>query len=180
MKQTEHCVLCDNKITDFKIGAVCGLTNKKPDFQDKCGVIKLDEHFKEKIIEANIKYEAVIKAKTNNFGFFFFYLIITILIFVMTYVVVKYAINSRLVASMPIIILSISIITLGKAFSYINDYYNQKRITKKTKDKIDTIAALYGYQYTINIEHLKDSLGNLSYITDLKLRRKNNQSISHK
>ena len=31
MKFSEHCNLCENEITDFEKGLICGLTNLKPE-----------------------------------------------------------------------------------------------------------------------------------------------------
>lgn len=159
---------------DFKLGAMCGLTSKKPDFHQKCNVIKLDKDFESKIEAINIEYEAVKKTKVDAYGLFVFYLIIALAIIITGYLIGKYALESRVISTVPLIIMGVGIAPLGMAFGRINHYRTRINIATKKKKKLDTISQMYGYKYTIDIEHLKDSLGNLSYNTDLKLRKTTN------
>ncbi|WP_452597539.1 hypothetical protein [Pontimicrobium sp. MEBiC01747] len=171
MNNAKHCVLCDNKIVDYKTGVICSLTNKKPDFQEKCNVIKLNNTFKSKITETNIEYEAVLKTRTDVYGMFIFYLIIALAIFVGGYLLGKYIFEAGVISTIPLIIMGVGIIPLGMAFGPLNYYKSSLKIASKRKKELDKIARLYGYSYNIKIAHLKDSLGNKSYETDLNLRR---------
>ena len=171
MSNSKHCVLCDNKIVDYKIGAICSLTNKKPDFQGKCNVIKLDNTLKSKVTEINIEYEAVLKTKVDAYGMFIFYLIITITIITGGYLLGKYIFEAGVISTIPLIIIGIGIIPLGMAFGPFNYYKSSLKIAKKRKQELDKIIKLYGHAYDITIKHFKDSLGNKSYETDLKIRK---------
>ena len=74
----------------------------------------------------------------------------------------------------PFVIFGLGVAPLVKAIGRLNYYRTSIHIATKKKNKLDAITKMYGYKYTIDIEHLKDSLGNLSYKTDLKLRRTSN------
>lgn len=179
MNNSKHCVLCDNKIVDYKTGVICSLTNKKPDFQEKCNTIKLDNIFKSKITEKNIEYEAVLKTRVDAYGMFIFYLIIAILIFVGSYLLGKYIFDAGYISTVPLIIMGVGIIPLGVAFGTFNNYRSLLSIATKRKQELDKITKLYGYAYNITIEHFKDSLGNKSYETDLKIRKTANSNTQN-
>ena len=49
MNRKEHCNICDYKIFNDEKQQLCGLTNKVPDFENKCETIKLDESLKAEI-----------------------------------------------------------------------------------------------------------------------------------
>ncbi len=164
-------MLCDNKIADFKTGAICSLTNKKPDFQGKCNVIKLDNTFKSKITEKNIEYEAVLKTRVDAYGMFTFYLIVAILIFVGSYLLGKYIFDAGYISTIPLIVTGVGIVPLGVAFGTLNSYRSSLKIATKRKQELDNIIKLYGYAYDITIKHFKDSLENKSYETDLNIRK---------
>lgn len=164
-------MLCDNKIVDFKTGVICSLTNKKPDFQEKCNVIKLNNAFKAKIKETNIEYEALLKTRVNVYRMFIFYLSISIAISVGGYLLVKYILDTGIISILYLIMIGIDLIPFGMAFGSLNYYKSSLKIASKRKKELDKIARLYGYSYNIKIAHLKDSLGNKSYETDLNIRR---------
>ncbi len=49
MNFSKHCDLCENEMTSFEKGLTCKLTKKKPEFENTCSEIKLDEKFLEKL-----------------------------------------------------------------------------------------------------------------------------------
>lgn len=174
---TQHCKLCDNKIIDFKTGTLCGLTNKKPDFQHKCGVIKLDAEFENNIENVNIEYEAVLKTKTDTYGHFIFYLIIAIAIVLGGFLLGKFVLDRGVISTVPIIIMALGLGPLAMAFGPLNHYNTELKIAKKKKTDLDTLCKMYGFNYDIAITHLKDSLGNKSYETNLNIRKTSNTII---
>ncbi len=176
MDNTNHCILCDNKIVDFKTGVLCNLTNRKPDFQEKCNVIKLDNEFKSKITETNIEYEAVLKTRIDVYGNFILFLLIALAVFIGGFLFGKYVLEIGVISTVPIIIIGIGIVPLGMAFGPLNHYLSSVKIAKEKKVNIDKIARLYGYDYDIKIKHLKDSLGNKSHKTNLHLKKTSNSN----
>jgi len=170
----EHCKLCDNKIIDFKTGVICNLTHKKPDFGHKCNVIKLEEHYKSQIKEINIEYEALLKTRIDIYGLFVIYLIVALFFLVGGYLIGTYILESGFISTVPFIIMGVGIISIGKGFGPLYYYIKSLKIAKMKKSRVDHLGLLYGYNYDIDIEHLKDSLGNKSYDVNLTLRRTNN------
>jgi len=47
----------------------------------------------------------------------------------------------------------------------------------KKKEVLDKVSKLYGYTYTVNIEHLKDPLGNKLYNTKINIKRTNSSQL---
>lgn len=174
MDLTLHCKLCDHRIIDFKTGTLCGLTNKKPDFHNKCGVIKIEDNFKKQIEDVNIEYEVVLKTRVDTYGHLIMYGILAIALILGGFLIGKYILEKGVISTLPIAIMTIGLVVLGIAFAPLNLYNTKLKIAKKKKDTLDTLSKMYGYNYDIDITHLKDSLGNKSYETDLKVRRTNN------
>jgi hypothetical protein len=177
MDLTQHCKICDHKIIDFKTGTLCGLTNKKPDFQHKCGVIKLDAEFEKGIEHANIEYEAVIKTKPDTIGHLTMYSILALTLIVGGYLLGAFILEKGVISTIPLIIMTIGLAALGFAFAPLNLYNTNLKIAKRRKDALDNVSKMYGFDYDIDITHLKDSLGNKHYETDLKIRKTSNTSI---
>jgi len=170
----EHCKLCDHKVIDFNTGVLCSLTNKKPDFTHKCNVIILEENYKSQIKEINVEYEALLKTRVDVYGLFIIYIIIALFFFVGGYLLGAYIFESGVISTVPFLIMGVGIFPLGKAFGPLNYYFQSLKIAKMKKSRVDQLGLLYGFNYEIDIEHLKDSLGNKSYEVDLNLRRTNN------
>lgn len=174
MDLTLHCKLCDHKIIDFKTGTLCGLTNKKPEFQNKCGVIKIEDNFKKQIEDVNIEYEVVLKTRVDTYGHLIMYAILAIALILGGFLIGKYILEKGVISTIPIIIMALGLVVLGVAFAPLNLYKTNLKIANKKKDTLDTLSKMYGYNYDIDITHLKDSLGNKFYETDLKVRKTNN------
>nr|WP_321236864.1 hypothetical protein [uncultured Psychroserpens sp.] len=177
MDLTQHCKICDHKIIDFKTGTLCGLTNKKPDFQHKCGVIKLEVEFEKNIENVNIEYEAVLKTKTDTIGHIIMYSMLAFVLILGGFLLGKFILEKGVISTIPIVIMTIGLAALGFAFAPLNAYNTNLKIAKKRKDALDTVSKMYGYDYDIDITHLKDSLGNKFYETDLKIRKTSNSII---
>jgi hypothetical protein len=165
----EHCKLCDNKIVDFKTGVICSLTNKKPDFTNKCPKIVLENDFEKQITKINIEYESVLNSRTNQIGLGVFNLIISLVIFILGMVITNFIFQKGFISTITLVILVIACIPLAKGIGTINSYFNDLKIAKKQKQKLDKIASFYGYDYNIQIQHIKDSLGNIEHKADLKI-----------
>ena len=177
MNNTQHCKLCNHKIIDFKTGTLCGLTNKKPDFQHKCGVIKLEDTFKNQIENVNIEYEAVLKTKTDTIGHLILYAIIAIALVLGGFLLGKFILEKGVISTIPLLIMAVGLAALAFAFAPLNKYNTNLKIAKNKKVTLDTLCKMYGYNYDIDITHLKDSLENKFYETDLKIRRTSNTTI---
>ncbi|MFT7050055.1 MAG: hypothetical protein ACJAZK_000644 [Psychroserpens sp.] len=174
MDLTLHCKLCDHKIIDFKTGTLCGLTNRKPDFKNKCSVIKIQDDFKEQIETVNIEHDAILKTKTDTYGHLIMYVLLAIALVLAAFLLGKFILDKGFISTIPIIIVTLGFSVLGVALAPLNAYNSNLKRAERNKEALDTIGNMYGYKYDIDITHLKDSLGNKSYETDLKIRKSNN------
>ena len=168
LHNSDHCRICENKIIDFSKGTLCSLTNEKPSFDIRCPKIDLKDEFKKQITETNIEFESVIKSKTNQIGLGVFNLILSLVIFILGVIITNFIFKKGDISTLSIVVLLNASIPFARGIGTINSYFNDLKIAKKKKERIDKIASIYGYDYIINIEHVKDSLGNVEHIVDLK------------
>ena len=73
MIQSKHCELCEHEKRNLKDGLTCGLTNKKPPFENSCSDIKFSNAFKGYLPELLRQIEQLRKKKTSvylNFTLF--------------------------------------------------------------------------------------------------------------
>ena len=66
MKNTDHCLLCENKKIDFTTGVFCTLTERKPKFLKKCSDKSFQNTMIEKLFEVNYKLELVKDKKAST------------------------------------------------------------------------------------------------------------------
>lgn len=72
----EFCNKCEHKLFDFKTGVLCGLTQRKPDFEDSCKDFKTSDLEKQKVNakeytkklnnEANTFSEEIVNSNKNK------------------------------------------------------------------------------------------------------------------
>ena len=168
IQNSDHCRICENKIVDFSKWTLCSLTNERPSFNIRCPKIDLKDEFKRQIAETNIEFESVIKSKTNQIGLGIFNLILSLVIFVLGIVITDFIFKKGYISTLSLVILVIASIPFARGIGTINSYFNDLKIAKNKKKRIDEVASIYGYDYEINIEHKKDSLGNIEHNVDLK------------
>lgn len=165
----DHCKICENKIIDFSKGTLCSLTNEGPDFSNKCHKIVLKNEFEKQIAEINIEHDSVLKSKTNQIGSGVFNLILSLLIFFLGVIFTNFIFEKGYISTFSLIILVIASIPFVKGIGIINSYFNDLKIAKKKKERLDKVASIYGYDYKININHIKDSLENIEHEVNLKV-----------
>ena len=161
---SDHCKICDNKVMDFSRGTLCALTNDRPDFINKCSKIILKGKFEKQITEINIEHDTVLKSRTKEIGK-------GITNIITGFGVILISIITALFLSKIFYFLFIgtsfaSFVPIVRGTGILNNYFTDSKIAKAKKEKLDKVAALYGYYYNINIEHIKDSLGDSSIKPD--------------
>lgn len=150
MNLYKHCNLCDNLKTNLQYGIMCGLTDKKPEFNNTCSKIKLDEKIKEKIGLIHIEIESLKKDKISVYLYSFIYMSIGSIIilsqrnlffeFNLTY-------SSYVTVSKSILLIIIGFGLLGTAYSKLKLYVLKTKNIKKEKNQIDTILNKYQIKY---------------------------------
>ena len=72
------CKICENRKIDLKVGLLCNLTNKKPEFENKCEFFIKDEKEAERKLKLKLdatgtsrsQYGSLVPSKNINYGVF--------------------------------------------------------------------------------------------------------------
>ena len=166
---SDHCKLCDLKIVDFSKGTLCSLTNQRPNFNKTCRDISFKNEIEKQITEVNIEYESVLKSKTNDIGLAWTNIIIGLFIIGLSMLITYFIFQKGFISTITIILFGVALIPIGKGVGGFNHYNTKLKIAKEKKNKLDQTLALYKKSYRINIQHIKDSLGNVEHKVDLKI-----------
>ena len=170
MDLARHCDLCDNQKTSLKIGTTCGLNDRKPEFNKTCPKIELNEKFENKIKSVNIEYENFKRKKLLTYIYFGVFVIIGITVIVGGYLLGKYAFDSGVISTVPIIIMAVGLAPLGMAFGTLNKHRQEIEIAKNKKDKIDEVLNEYRIEYDIDISFGKEIHGTQEVYAELKTK----------
>jgi hypothetical protein len=170
MDLARHCDLCDNQKKSLKIGTTCGLNDKKPEFNKTCPKIKLNEKFENKLKSVNIEYENFKRKKLLTFAYFGVFVVIGIAVIVGGYLLGKYALESGVISTVPIIIMAVGLAPLGMAFGTLNKHRQEIEIVKNKKDKIDEVLNEYRIEYDIDISFGKEIHGTQEVYAELKTK----------
>ena len=172
MNITKHCQLCDHQEIDFKTGTICGITNRKPGFVNKCVNAKIDEKLYSRIKSTNIEYESVLKTKWLVYTNFVAFLIIGIAVILAGYFLAQYLLKFRVIAAVPFIISLVGLMfVLPLATGPLNTYRNDLQLAKAKKNDVDRVLELYGIKYDINITFGKKYHGTQDIDVDLKIHK---------
>ncbi|UAB75562.1 hypothetical protein [Mesoflavibacter sp. SCSIO 43206] len=174
---SDHCKLCDNKIVDFSRGTLCALTNERPTFSKTCPSIVLNKETEKQIIDTNIEFESTQKEKTNQVGLGIINMSIGIGIIILSMIITKFIFDKGFISTITLILFGVALVPMGKGIGTLNHYFTRVKIAKEKKEKLDKTLAFYNKSYNINIEHLKDSLGNIDHKVKLQIL---NQPINFK
>lgn len=172
MEIAKHCQICENQLYNIEFGSKCKLTNKKPDFREKCPDIIFEKKYEERIKEVNTEYELVQKTKLISYANFVFFLIVSILVILAGYLIGKYALDKGVISTVPLIIIGVGIMILPLASGPLNKYRQDISIARNKKDKLDKLLSMYNIQYTIEVIVYKDLHGNQEIETKLTFLRK--------
>ena len=170
MNLARHCELCDNQKTDLKVGTTCGLTGRKPEFNKTCANIQLNEKFENKLKMVNIEYQNFKRKKVLTYSYFVVFIGIGILVIVGGYLLGKYALDSRVISTVPLIIMSVGLALLGMAFGTLNKYKQDIEVAKSKKSKIEEVLSEYRIEYEIDVIFGKKIHGTQEVYAELKTK----------
>ncbi len=171
MDLARHCILCDNQLVNIKDGTTCSLTNKKPDFNKTCIKIELNEKFEQRVKKINIELENVNRTKTDTYGHVAIYTIISFAVIFGGYYIGKYAFDSGVISTVPLIIIAIGSGILVFAVGPLNKFRNKLTIAKSNREKLDEVLNLYKIDYDIDLEYGEKIHGTREVQADLKIKR---------
>jgi hypothetical protein len=147
MNFSQHCDLCENRITSLAKGLTCKLTNKKPDFNQTCSKITLDKKFQDKLEIANLELEIIRKNKKSTHLTFYSTIIIGFLLILGGYFFSDWNIQSLFLWYVKIGIIVAGFTFLGTAYSKLNKYRREDKKAELEKIKIDEVLKKYGISY---------------------------------
>ena len=170
MDLARHCDLCDNQKTSLKVGTTCGLTDRKPEFNKTCPKIELNEKFENKLKTVNIEYDKVKRTKTLTYIYFGVFIFIGITVIIAGYLLGKYAFDSGVISTVPLIIMAVGLAPLGMAFGTLNNFRQKHEVAKSKKDKIDEVLNEYRITYDIDIKYGKEFHGTQEVFAELNVK----------
>jgi hypothetical protein len=162
MEIAGHCSFCEHKKYIFEKGNLCGLTQKKADFIEKCPKIRFGATAKEKIIETNIEYRQLQLRKPKILRkmiliVFAGLLLIATAIFVSKFIFMMEMFSPNAITEeeawfvFSVIYGIAGVIWLFEyAFKPFIKHKNITSVIASQKKHMDYLFALYDYDYTIN------------------------------
>lgn len=145
MIQYKHCDLCLHSARSLKSGMTCGLTDKKPIFENTCPDIKFSNVFKENTTELLSELE-VVKRKKKSVHFNFYILIgIGFLIVFGGNSLLKHTIEIESVYHfrLTILLYGLGTLLLSLAYRNLNKYRRQLKKLEVRKAEIEKVIDEY-------------------------------------
>lgn len=164
-----HCDLCEHQILSLKDGNLCGITNRKPNFNRACVRIEFSIKLLEILEDILIDYEDLKLSKKNVYLNFILGIIISVFLFICGYLVFDYFYNNQYRVSFNkgpraffnyigfLIIVSGSFLISGfyflkKSTRNLSEHKNQLIIIENIKIEVEEVLGLYNQKYKYKIE----------------------------
>jgi len=170
MNIKSHCDICDHRIYDIQTGGICRLTQKAPNFVQKCDVIKLEKQLEAKIVEVHTKLKKVIKTKTDTISHFILFSLINVAILTIYYFLYTYEGNVGTAPGLSFIIF-IAICLFGVSIGPINTYRRDYKIAKKQQATLDALLKIYKLDYEVSIDIINEAHGDFDVEKQVKIFR---------
>jgi hypothetical protein len=151
MKKKSHCDLCDHQILSLDKGSICGVTNKKPDFNRTCVRIGFDEKLKDILAELHINIEIGNKDQKKVARGLILNLISGSLIVVGGYLLWQYILNEGYIAYLPAVIIAIGFYLISKPFTQIKTIRDEISRSKYEIEEIKEVLKLYQVSYKVDV-----------------------------
>jgi len=186
MKMKNHCDLCDHQKLSLQKGDLCGLTDKKPEFNKTCTQIKFCDNLLDILENIIFNIEDYKLSKKDVFNNLILGSIIGVSLLICGYLVFDYFFNNSYRVSYDhgpkvffnyiafLIIVSGSFILTGylfikKALVNFRVHKNQLIILENSKLKIDKILNLYNQKYKYKIDFDKEVHGTIEVDIEIEL-----------
>lgn len=170
MDIARHCDLCDNQKTSLKVGTTCALTDRKPEFDKTCPKIALSEKFENKLKTLNIEYDKIKRTKTLTYIYFGVFIMIGLAVIIGGYLLGKYALDSGVISTVPLIIIAVGLAPLGMAFGTLKSFRQKQEVAKSKKNMVDEVLKEYRITYSIDIKYGKEFHGTQEVLAELNVR----------
>jgi len=156
MIQSKHCKLCKHEKRNLNDGLTCGLSNKKPTFENTCSNIKFSKAFKKHLPELLNQIELEKNKVTSIYLSFTLFGVVGLIIIILTSLSrfertlefdFSYSSFNYLCGTLLLYIVGITLIS--KAYMDIKTHKNLLRNLVTEKKEIDRI--LNNYNLNINV-----------------------------
>jgi hypothetical protein len=186
MKMKRHCDLCDHQVLSLKHGNLCGVTNKKPNFNRTCVKIDFNNKLLALLEDILIESEDLKKSKSKVYKNFLSGSIIGVFLLVSSYFVFNFFLNKgfgvftekeylTFFKSTAFIIMITSFILIPgyyfikRSIDNLKRHKNQLVITENNKLEIEEVLKLYNQNYTSKVKFYKEIHGIQEVEIDVKL-----------
>ena len=159
--------MCDHQKLSLQKGDLCGLTNRKPDFNRTCIRIKLNEKLKQILGELHVNLEDQIILKKELRLNLILKPILGFVVVLMGYYMWQYILNQGYIAFIPAIIIAIGIYLIRNPFSQKKAYNNEISLIDYEIKEIKDVLKLYQVSYKAEvifskeIHGTKEGIGNI-------------------
>lgn len=171
MDLARHCELCDNRAFDVQTGTVCSLTNRKPQFDNKCPDIKFGENHITQIKEVNINYFKVASTKNLTIANFIIFFTIATIAILAGYLLGAYIYEGGFISTVPLIIMGTGVLILPFATGPLIKYRQAIKVEGSKKSRLDKLLASYNIEYDAEILVNEDVHGNKDYEAKITFTR---------
>ena len=168
---SKHCSLCENEIINLEKGLTCKLTSRKPEFENTCSEINLDNKFLEKLEFANLEFERIRRNKNAVHLNFYFLIIVGILLIIGSSAFAKMIPDTIYYLYYKVGAISLGISTIIAASFKLTALREKLKNAKHEKNRIDEVLDKYGISYQLKL-HFKEKIHGTQDV-DVELELKN-------
>ena len=163
-----HCDLCDHQKLSLEKGSICGVSNKKPNFNRTCVKIDFGNNLLDLLEGVLIDLEDLKISKKKVYKSFISGSIMGVVLLLFGYFVFDYFLNNgyrvslkstEFIIFVPSIILITGYYFVKKAIDSLNNHRNDFIFTENSKNEIDEILHLYNQKYIYQIDFNKEVHG---------------------
>lgn len=181
-----HCDLCDHQKLSLKEGSLCGLTNKKPNFNKTCVKINFNSSLLNRLEDTFIEYEDLKLTKNKVYKNLIYGSIIGIFLLMFGYFVFNFFLNNEYrisnntfdymsykstlnLITMPSIILISGYYFIKSPVLKLRNYKKELTKTEKNISEIESVLNLYNQKYKYKVNFDKEIHGIQEVEIDIEL-----------
>ncbi len=178
MKTKRHCDLCQHQKLSLKKGSICGVTNRKADFNNTCIRIRFDKKLKTILEDIIIELEDLKQSKQKAYFNYFFSMVFGAVIivsgyFVWRYFIENYDLNSRAGSefiALLFLFIGVGFFIIKNAINKLNKFKNNLINIKNDKIDVDETLELYNKKYNYQIDFDNEIHGIKEVKIDIKFK----------
>tara|TARA_R110000787_G_scaffold17133_5_gene54059 strand:+ start:5072 stop:5602 length:531 start_codon:yes stop_codon:yes gene_type:complete len=169
-----HCDLCDHQKLSLKEGTICGVTNRKPDFNKTCIKVNFGDKLKHQLEKVLIEYEELKQSKNKLYRQGYFRLIRGVIILAGGYFISSYFLDKGRVSLFrtgdlliaPALIIIVGYYIIRNTINKLKSHKNQLINIEKEKIDIDEVLSIYNIKYDYKVNTRKETHGTI----DMKIK----------